>query len=128
MTINATKDPQPDAKPDVAIETPSPGKTLPGLGVSHATSEADLEASIKVRRAELVAKLRELRMDTRLEATEAADKLKARLSEVAHIIKEGVVDGWASLGDNVKLKLEHWLADAKRQLSKPDAPSPTAQS
>jgi hypothetical protein len=61
------------------------------------------------RRAELIAKLVELRADNRIEATEARDKLKAKLSELAHIIKESVVDGWASIGDVAKHKLDHWL-------------------
>ena len=38
------------------------------------------------------------------------------LSELAHIIRVGVVDGWTDLGDIVKHKLEHWLADSERAL------------
>jgi hypothetical protein len=81
-----------------------------------------------VRRAELVAQLRELRADRRLEAGEAGDKLKARLSELAHLLKWGVVDGWASLGDKVKHRLEHWLAESKRQLPTQGGPAETGQS
>lgn len=116
MTINTTKDPGPSAKPSTATEPPNTSKTQPGVEAPQATSEPDLESRIKVRRAELVAKLRELRADARLEATQAGDKLKARLSEVAHIIKEGVVDGWGSLGDGVKRKLDHWLTESGQQL------------
>jgi hypothetical protein len=114
MTINTPKS-------DLATEPPITNKTQPGLGVLHATSEPqpDLESRIKVRRAELIAKLRALRADTRLEAIQAGDKLKAKLSEIAHLVKEGVVDGWASLGDNVKHKLEHWLAESNPQLPVP---------
>ena len=118
MLINTTKDHGPDMA-DMAIEPPTTSKAQPGLGArapSEPELEPDLESRIKVRRAELIAKLRELRADTRLEATQAGDKLKAKLSEIAHIIKAGVVDGWASLGDNAKHKLEHWLAESKRQL------------
>ena len=116
MMINTTKDPRPDAKSDLAIE-PSVTSEIPqGLGAPHASSEPDLESRIKARRAELVAQLRELRADRRLEAGEAGDKLKARLSELSHVLKWGVVDGWASLGDKVKDRLEHWLAESKRQL------------
>ena len=79
---------------------------------SKTVSEFDLESRIKVRRAELIGRLGELKTNARLEAVEAAGKLKARLSELAHIVKEGVVDGWASLGDTVKHKLEHWLAES----------------
>jgi hypothetical protein len=110
MTINTTK-------PDLATEPPITSKTQPGLGVPRAASEPDLESRIKARRAELIAKLCALRTDTRLEVIQASDKLKAKLSEIAHILKESVVDGWASLGDNVKHKLEHWLAESNHQLS-----------
>ena len=112
MTINTTKDPQPDARSDLAIEPPVTSEIQPGLEVPHASSEPDLESRIKVRRAELVAQLRELRTDRRLEASEIGDKLKARLSELSHLLKWGVVDGWASLGDKVKHRLEHWLAES----------------
>lgn len=128
MTINTIKDPGPDAKLNTAIELPSTSKAQPASEVSPATSEPDLEARIKLRRAELVAKLRELRADVRLEATQAGDRLKAKLSEVAHILKEGVVDGWTNLGDSAKHKLEHWLADSARQLASHDGPAKPGQS
>jgi hypothetical protein len=123
MTINTTKS-------DLATEPPITNKTQPGLGVLGAPSEPDLESRIKVRREQLIAKLRALRADTRLEAIQAGDKLKAKLSEIAHILKEGVVDGWASLGDNVKHKLEHWLVESKPQLPTPtqDVPPKIEQS
>ena len=128
MTINTAEDPRPDAKSDLAIEPPITSKIQPGLGVSPASSEPDLASRIKARRAELVAQLRELRMDRRLEAGEAGDKLKARLSELAHLLKWGVVDGWASLGDEVKHRLEHWLAESERQLPAQGAPAGAGQS
>jgi hypothetical protein len=127
MTIHTTKDPRPDAKSDLAIEPPITSKIQPGLGVSHASSEPDLESCIKARRAELVAQLRELRVDRRLEAGEAGDKIKARLSELSHLLKWGVVDGWASLGDKVKDRLEHWLAESKGQLPTQGGPARTGQ-
>lgn len=127
-TINTTNDNRPDTKSDAAVERPITSKTQTGIGVPHVTSEPDLESRIKVRRAELIAKLREIRADTRLEAAEAGDKLKAKLSEVGHIIKEGVVDGWTSLGDNVKHKLEHWLAESVRPLPTQNVPTKTGQS
>ena len=69
----------------------------------------DLESRIKARRAEIIARLVELKADTRIEAVETRDKLKAKLSELGHIIKEGVVDGWANLGELAKQRLDHWL-------------------
>jgi hypothetical protein len=72
----------------------------------------DLESRINTRRNEIIARLVELKADTRIEVAEARDKLKAKLSELRHIIKEGVVDGWASIGDVVKQRLDHWLANS----------------
>ena len=128
MTINTTRDPRPDTMSGLANEPPITSKTQPGLAVPPASSEPDLASRIKVRRAELIAKLGELKVDVRLEATEARDKLKAKLSELAHLLKWGVVDGWASLGDNVKHRLEDWLGDSKRQLPTQDGPAKTGQS
>jgi len=75
----------------------------------------DLESRINMRRDEIIARLVELKSDTRIEVAEMRDKLKAKLSELAHIIKEGVVDGWASIGDVAKRKLDHWLATDPRE-------------
>jgi hypothetical protein len=79
-------------------------------------SDPDLESRISTRRDQLTAKLFELKTDTRVGTTEVRDKLKARLSELAHIIREGVVDGWASLGDKVTQKLDRWLAESAAHL------------
>lgn len=131
MTSNKSetaKAPRPDARSDTAIEPPTAGKTQPGPGAPHATSEPDLESRIRVRRAELIAKLRELRADTRIEATEAGDKLKAKLSEIGRLLKEGVVEGWTSLGDTVKQKLERWLAESAGQLPTQSTPAKTGPS
>jgi len=75
----------------------------------------DLESRINTRRKELIARLVELKSDTRIEVAETRDKLKAKLSELAHIIKEGVVDGWASIGDVARQRLDHWLATDLRE-------------
>lgn len=128
MTTNTTKDHQPDAKSNPASEPPIAGKAQPGPGAPNATSAPDLESRIGVRRVEMVAKLRTLRADKRMEALEAADKLKAKLSELSHILKWGVVDGWASIGDNVTNKLEDWLAESARQLPIQSIPAGTGQS
>jgi hypothetical protein len=128
MTINTTEAPRPGARSDLATEPSIPSKIQPGLEVPHARSESDLESRIKVRRAELVAQLRELRADRRLEASEAGDKLKARLSELSHLLKWGVVDGWASIGDKVKHRLEDWLAESRRHPPTQGDPAGTRQS
>lgn len=126
MTTNTTKGHE--ANSDMAIDPPSTSEARPGVGVSHAASRPDLEARIKARRTELVGKLGEHRSDMHLDAVEAGDRVKAKLSELAQIIKAGVVDGWTSLGDDVKRKLERWLADAERQFPSQSAPAKTRQS
>lgn len=116
MTTSTTKDdpPAPDAKPDAsAIEPPIVRETQPELAVVAPAPEVDLESRIQQRRGELIATLGLLRADPRLATTEVRDQLKARLSELAHIIRVGVVDGWTNLGDTVKYKLERWLAEAE---------------
>lgn len=119
MTTSTTKDhpPAPGVKPDAAaIEPPIARETQPELVVLTTASEVDLESRIQQRRAELIATLGGLRADTRLAATEVRNRLKAQLSELAHIIKVGVVDGWTNLGDTVKHKLENWLAESERSM------------
>lgn len=113
------KDP-PESKAHAAVESRSARGHQPERAAPRASSKPDLESRIRRRRAELIGRLRELRADTRLEVVQAGDKLKARLSEVGHIIKEGVGDGWTSLGDAVKHELERWLSDS--ELSTQDLP------
>ena len=90
-------------------DTPPAAEAAPMMGPVF--MPPDLESRIKARRAEIVARLVELKPDTRIEAVETRDKLKAKLSELGHIIKEGVVDGWENLGEIVKQRLDRWLAN-----------------
>lgn len=117
MTTNTTEDPRPDAGSTLPIERPVASETPPPGAAPHATSEPGLESRIQARRAELIEKLGGLRGDVRPEATESRGKLKAKLSELAHIVKYGVVDGWASLDGPLANKLEQWLAESARQLA-----------
>jgi hypothetical protein len=98
MTINANE-------PEPIITASPTSKTIPGLAVAP----PDLEGTIETRRAEIVARLGELKHDVRLEAADERDKLKSKLSELAHLIKENVVDGWANIAAVGKIKLGHWL-------------------
>jgi hypothetical protein len=125
MTIRTTKDPRPDAKSDPAIEPPTTSKIQPALVDPRASSEPDLESRVRLRRAELFVRLRELRTDRRLEAAEIRDKLKAKLSELTHLLRWGISDGWSSLGDSVKRRLEHWLRESGHQLPAQDRPDKT---
>jgi len=65
----------------------------------------ELKDRIEARRHELQAKLSELKADSRREAAEAADKIKARLKELEEYVK----DGWDNVNDSVKAKLNSWL-------------------
>ena len=116
MKIRTTRDPRPDAQSDPAIEPPITGKIQPALVHPRTSPEPDLESRIRLRRAELFVRLRELRGDRRFEAAEVRDKVKAKLSELTHLLKWGISDGWGSLGDNVKRRLEHWLRESRHQL------------
>jgi hypothetical protein len=98
-----------------ATEPPIASKLRPGLVAE--TVEASLESCINTRRAELIFKLSELRASTHLEAMDAGDKIKARLSELSHLVKDGIVEGWANVSDSVKQRLDRWLADSARQVS-----------
>lgn len=120
MMTSTIKVPPGEAKADAVSEPRGAREAQPELSVLHAGSEPDLESRIKQRRAELIGKLRELRSDASLEVVQVRDRLQARLPELAHILKKGVVDGWANLGDAVTQKLERWLAESERSLSSRD--------
>jgi hypothetical protein len=118
MTTDPTKTtqhPRPDTRSDAAIERPLGSTIQPGIAVPQAASEPDLESRIRYRRAELIGKLGELKADARAGVAEARDKLKATLSELAHVVKWGVVDGWANVSGPVTHKLEQWLAGSSRE-------------
>ena len=113
------KDHRPGAKSETATAPPAATKTQPGLAVAPPPAEVGLEQRISARRAELIAKLIDHRGSVHLDEAEAGDKVKAKLSELAHIMRENVVDGWSELGDGVKLKLEGWLAESTHLLMAP---------
>lgn len=128
MTTTTMKGLPPETKADAATEPPSARTPDPEQAVPRASSETDLESRIKRRRAELIGRLSELRAGTGLEVAQAGDKLKAKLSEISHIVKDGVVDGWASLGDGVKHKLERWLSESERSPSAQASPTKNGRS
>lgn len=71
---------------------------------------ADLESRVATRKRELIAEIEDHRRNiSRPGAVVAVDIIKARLSELAHIVKEGVVDGWANVGPSATLKLDEWI-------------------
>jgi hypothetical protein len=114
MTTSTNKD-DADAGSTGEIENPIVGQPPPAA-VLPAASEPDLQSRIRERRAALIDKLATLRGDVRAESVELRDKLKARLSELAHIVKWGVVGGWVSLAAPLTSRLELWLVESARQL------------
>lgn len=70
----------------------------------------DLEARVETRKHELIAELVEHKKSMRPGSAETIDRLKARLSELAHIVKGGIVDGWANVGPSARTRLETWIA------------------
>src|SRR6476646_2171280 len=44
-------------------------------------------------------------------------------SEVGHILTNDAVDGWESLGETVKGKLERWLAESEQSLAPQNLPA-----
>jgi hypothetical protein len=65
----------------------------------------ELEDRVEARRHELLAKMHELKADTRAGASDARDKMKAKLAE----IEDDVRDGYENLSDAVRTKLNSWL-------------------
>lgn len=115
MTANTDKD-APNARSSAEDEHPIAGQPPP-VAVLRVSSGRDLESRIRERREALIDKLGTLQGDVRTESVESRDKLKAKLSELAHIIKWGVVGGWASLGAPLTSRLEQWLAESAQQLN-----------
>ncbi|HEX4353611.1 MAG TPA: hypothetical protein VHZ95_11860 [Polyangiales bacterium] len=74
------------------------------------SAKLDLETRVANRKQELIDEIVEYKKGSRLDAAEAVDRLKARLSELSHIVKEGVVDGWANVGQRARQRLDEWLA------------------
>jgi hypothetical protein len=51
-----------------------------------------------------------LELSSRLAAVETIDRLKARLSQLAIIVNDGVVEGWANIGARTRRRLDEWIA------------------
>jgi vacuolar-type H+-ATPase subunit E/Vma4 len=65
----------------------------------------ELRDRVEARKHELLAKLNELKADTRAEAAKNRDNIKAKLDE----IQGDLADGWDRMSDKVKAKLNSWL-------------------
>jgi len=69
----------------------------------------DLRVRILARRSELLAKLAELKADTRSDAAAARDKIRSRLFLLEYMIKNGNRHDWDDLNEVVSAKLDDWL-------------------
>lgn len=113
-----THDLRPDVRSSAAIEPLAASSPPAHVAAPINPPRTDLESRIRERRGQLIDRLGQLRGDVRPEATESRERLKAKLSELKHIVSWGVVDdGWASLGSPLTNKLEQWLAESARQLA-----------
>jgi prephenate dehydrogenase len=75
------------------------------------TAPRDLETRVANRQRELISEILEHKKNRfRGGALDAIDRIKDRLSDLAHILKEGVVDGWANVGPSATVKLDEWVA------------------
>jgi hypothetical protein len=78
---------------------------------SAKTPPSDLETRVAHRKQQLISEIVEHKINSsRFGAAEAIEKIKGRLSELAHIVKAGGVDGWANVSSSAKLKLDEWIA------------------
>ena len=75
------------------------------------TPPLDLETRVENRKRELISEIVEHKKNSsRAGSAEGIARAKARLSELAHIVKEGVVDGWANVGPTARSRLDEWMA------------------
>jgi hypothetical protein len=65
----------------------------------------ELKDRIEAKRHELMAKMSEVKADSRKEARDAYDKAKGSLAELEETLK----DGWDKMSDVVRSKLNTWL-------------------
>jgi hypothetical protein len=70
---------------------------------------SDLATRVANRKQDLMSELVEHKKNSSREsATASISRIRDRLSELAHIVKEGVID-WGSVGPNATRKLEYWI-------------------
>ena len=70
----------------------------------------DLETRVADRKRELITEIVEHKKSSHPGAPEAIARLASRLAELAQIMKDGVVDGWANVGEGARRKLDDWIA------------------
>jgi hypothetical protein len=105
MTMNPHANNLPRVAVDTSIRVPSPRRKRPDLPVVF-VGPPEIEARIRTRRGQLIARIVELRADGSPEAIEARLKLKVKLSALAFILREA-----ANVSATVTAELDRWLAN-----------------
>jgi hypothetical protein len=78
---------------------------------STSVPPTDLETRIANRKRELISEIVWHKKNSlRAGAPEAIEIIKARLSELSQIVKEGLGDGWANVRPSAKRRLDEWMA------------------
>ena len=79
--------------------------------MSVAASRDDLSSRVASRKQELIAEILEHKKNSsRIGAAAVIDKNKARLSELAYIVKDGAIDDWTKVGPDAKRQLDEWVS------------------
>lgn len=74
-------------------------------------SVSDLESRVTYRKQSLISEIVEHKKNScRAGAADSVDKIKDRLSELAHIMKSGAANDWANVDPSAALRLEEWIA------------------
>jgi hypothetical protein len=74
------------------------------------SAPADVESRVAHRKHQLIDELIEHKKSSRVGAPYAIGQLEARLTDLAHIVKHDVVDGWTHISPVAKRKVEEWIA------------------
>lgn len=70
----------------------------------------DLETRVENRKRELISEIVEHKKNSsRAGAADGIERAKARLAELAHIMKHGVTGGWAKVRPDAKIRLGEWM-------------------
>lgn len=72
---------------------------------------SDLEKRVENRKRELISEILEHKKNSsRFGAADEVEKIKSRLAELTHILKDALTDGWANLAPGAKTRLDAWIA------------------
>ncbi len=87
-------------KPELTVLNPEP---------ADISRNQDLEARVSDRKRELVAELIEHKKRSGLASVEAVDAIKRRLTQLEHLVKQNISDGWMNISEAARAKFELWI-------------------